>query len=232
MNIIGIIGAMESEIEQLKELMEVEEVTHRASMDFYRGVLFKHPVVVVKSGVCKVNAAVCVQLLKDEFDVCAVINTGIAGSLDARIDIGDLVISTDVVHHDVNAAVFGYEPGCIPQLGKPFFEADKSLVQTALMANETANSGLRAFCGRIASGEYFVSRNEDKRRIKDTFGALCVEMEGAAIAQAAWLNQLPFVIIRAISDKADDSAVMAYNEFEELAIAHSVGLVKEFIKLL
>lgn len=232
MNTIGIIGAMESEVEQLKERMDVAGVRRKASMEFVRGTLSGHPAVVVRSGVCKVNAAVCVQILKDDFDVDAVVNTGIAGSLDARIDIGDLVVSTDVVHHDVDASALGYAPGRIPYLETDAFEADETLVRAALRANETANPGLSAFRGRIASGECFVGSGEAKKRIRDTFGALCVEMEGAAVAQTAWLNQIPFVIIRAISDKADDSAAMDYGEFEKLAIAHSVRLVEEFARLL
>lgn len=232
MNTIGIIGAMEQEVEQLKKMMTVDEILTRASMHFYKGTLNGRKAVVVRSGVCKVNAAVCVQILIDHFEVDAIINTGIAGSLDAGINIGDLVISRDTVHHDVNAAVFGYEPGQIPQMEVKTFAADQKLIAAAGEANAAVNPKIGTFIGRIASGEYFVSSCEEKQRISNTFGALCVEMEGAAIAQAAWLNEIPFVIIRAISDKADDSAKMDYEEFETQAIAHSVGLVTKMMELL
>lgn len=232
MNTIGIIGAMEQEVERIKEMMDVEEVLSGASMHFYKGTLNGRKVVVVRSGVCKVNAAVCVQILIDRFEVDAIINTGIAGSLDAGINIGDMVISQDTVHHDVNASVFGYEPGQIPQMDVYTFPADQKLIDAAREANAAANPDIGTFTGRIASGEYFVSSSEEKERINNTFGALCVEMEGAAMAQTAWLNKIPFVIIRAISDKADGSARMDYEEFETQAIAHSVGLVTKMMELL
>lgn len=157
------------------------------------------------------------------------INTGIAGSLDARIDIGDMVISTDALHHDMDATIFGDAIGQIPRMDTLAFPADEELVQKAAKANEKANPDIRTFTGRVASGDQFISSGEAKEKIVENFHPLCVEMEGAGIAQAAYLNKVSYVIIRAISDKADNSATMDYPTFERQAIAHSVRLMKELI---
>ena len=205
------------------------EVLRRASMKFYRGILNKKEVVVVRSGIGKVNAGLCTQILVDVFDVKKVINTGIAGSLDARIDIGDIVISTEAVQHDMDATEFGFPLGQIPRMETLAFPADENMVNKAKEACEFANPEIKVFTGRIVTGDQFVASKEVKDRIKTNFDGLCTEMEGAAIAQAAWLNKVPFVIIRAISDKADDSAQMDYPTFEQQAIQHSVRLVEEMI---
>ena len=198
-------------------------------MDFYSGTLEGHEVAIVRSGIGKVNGGICTQILADVFQVDAVINTGIAGSLDARIDIGDIVISTDTVQHDMDATGFGYDPGVIPRMETSFFKADNRLVEAAEAACREAVPDVNVFTGRIVSGDQFVSDRETKNRISSRFDGLCTEMEGAAIAQAAWLNGIPFVIIRAISDKADDSATVDYPTFERQAIEHSVALVRNFV---
>lgn len=226
---IGIIGAMEEEVLALREeLLNVKKLT-KASMDFYSGTLNGKEVVIVRSGIGKVNAGICTQILADIFEVDAVINTGIAGSLQAKIDIGDIVISKDAVQHDMDATGFGYEPGVIPRMETSCFVADEGLVAAAKAACEAAVPEVQAFTGRIVSGDQFVSDREVKNQILEQFSGMCTEMEGAAIAQAAYLNKIPFVIIRAISDKADDSATMDYPTFEREAIAHSVALVKDFV---
>lgn len=226
---IGIIGAMEEEVEALRAKLEHPEKMTRASMDFYSGVLEGREAVIVRSGIGKVNAGICTQILADVFHVDAVINTGIAGSLAAQIDIGDIVVSTDTVQHDMDATGFGYDLGVIPRMETSCFEADKALVEAAVAACREAVPEIKVFTGRIVSGDQFVSDRETKDRIAKVFGGMCTEMEGAAIAQAAWLNKIPFVIIRAISDKADDSATMDYPAFERQAIAHSVALVRNFV---
>lgn len=226
---IGIIGAMEEEVEALRAKLEYPEKMTRASMDFYSGVLEGREAVIVRSGIGKVNAGICTQILADVFHVDAVINTGIAGSLAAQIDIGDIVVSTDTVQHDMDATGFGYDLGVIPRMETSCFEADKALVEAAVAACREAVPEIKVFTGRIVSGDQFVSDRETKDRIAKVFGGMCTEMEGAAIAQAAWLNRIPFVIIRAISDKADDSATMDYPAFERQAIAHSVALVRNFV---
>lgn len=226
---IGIIGAMEEEVSLLKEEMEIEEMVSLASMDFCKGNLEGKEVVVVKSGIGKVNAGVCAQILIDKFGVDVLINTGIAGSLDSAIDIGDMVISTDAVEHDVDASVFGDPVGQIPRMDTFSFPAEPRMVELARIANETVNPDVHTFTGRIVSGDQFVSSTEVKDRLVRLFDAKCTEMEGAAIAHVAYLNKVSCVIIRAISDKADNSATMDYPTFEKQAIARSVRLVKNLV---
>lgn len=222
---LGIIGAMEEEVAELKRRMEIEEVSEVASMSFYRGKLEDKEVVIVRSGIGKVNAAVCAQILIDRFHVDTLINTGIAGSLDAQIDIGDMVISTDAVEHDMDASAFGDPVGQIPQMDTFSFPADEKLIKLAKEVNERINPDIHTWTGRIVSGDQFVASSQVKERLVTLFGAKCTEMEGAAIAHTAYLNKISCVIIRAISDKADNSAEMDYPAFEELAIRHSVRLV-------
>ena len=229
---IGIIGAMEDEVAALKDAMEVRETIEKASMIFCRGVLGGKDVVVVRSGIGKVNAGICAQILVDRFNVDILINTGIAGSLDAKIDIGDMVISTDALHHDMDASEFGDPLGQVPRMDVLSFPADECLVKKAVQASKKSNPDIHTFTGRIASGDQFIASREVKERIVQNFHPLCVEMEGAGIAQAAYLNHVSYVIIRAISDKADNSAHVDYPTFERQAIAHSVRLVKELLTII
>lgn len=232
MSKIGIIGAMELEVDTLKEHLNNAAVTKKANMEFFEGVLNNTPVVIVKSGVGKVNAAMCVQVLADLFHVTHIINTGVAGSLHAQIDIGDIVVSTDALHHDVDAAVFGYPLGEVPQLGRLEFPADKAMVVLAKTSCEEVNPDIHVFTGRVVSGDQFISDKSIKEKLISNFHGLCTEMEGAAIAHASYLNEIPFVIIRAISDKADDSAEMDYPVFERKAAEHSARLVEHMIEKL
>ncbi len=222
---IGIIGAMDEEVEQIVQVMEVEKEEVKASMTFKAG----KEVVIVRSGIGKVNAAVCTQILVDDFGVDYVINTGIAGSLNAKIDIGDIVISSDVLHHDVDATGFGYAVGQIPRMDTLSFQADEQLIELAKAACKKVVPSIGAHVGRIVSGDQFISDKAVKDKITANFKGYCTEMEGAAIAQAAYLNKVPFLILRAISDKADDSATLDYPTFEKQAIANSVLLIKELV---
>lgn len=226
---IGIIGAMEVEVASLKDAMQVSNVVKKAQMEFLEGTLEGCEVVVVRSGIGKVNAAICAQILAGEFGCEAIINTGIAGSLKAEINIGDIVLSTDVLHHDMDATGFGYPLGQIPQMDVFSFEADAKMRQIAKEVCSQVNPEIDVFEGRIVSGDQFVSDKAVKERISSNFHGYCTEMEGVAIAQAAYLNNVPFIIIRAISDKADDSATMDYPTFEKQAVEHSVRLTKGFV---
>lgn len=226
---IGIIGAMEEEVAALKEAMEIEEIKEVATMQFCKGKLCGKDVVVVRSGVGKVNAAICAQILAGQFGVETLINTGIAGSLDVRIDIGDMVISTDAIHHDMDASAFDDPVGQVPRMDTFAFAADERLAMLTKEVNEEVNPEIKTFLGRVATGDQFVASKEVKDRIVSNFQALCTEMEGVGIAHAAYLNKIPYVIIRAISDKADNSAEMDYPSFAKLAIAHSVKLVMNLL---
>ncbi len=226
MSKIAIIGAMDLEVDALKAKMENMTVTTKARMDFCQGRLNGADVVVVRCGVGKVNAALCVQILADLFGVTHVINTGVAGSLNAALDIGDILISRDVLHHDVDASVFGYAPGEVPQLGIREFSADETMAALAMELCSQVNPTIHARLGRVVSGDQFICDGAVKARLIQVFQGDCTEMEGAAIAQAAWLNGLPFLVVRAISDKADGSAEMDYPSFERAAALHSANLVE------
>lgn len=229
---IGIIGAMEVEVETLKSRMTIKNTVKKASMEFFEGSIGNTEVVVVRSGVAKVNAGICVQILVDLFNVTHVINSGVAGSLDARINIGDIVLSTDACYHDVDATVFGYKKGEVPQLGTAAFTADAELRDKAKAAIKTAAPDLGVFEGRVCSGDQFISSGDIKTKIKEDFDGLCTEMEGAAIAQGCYLNNIPFLIIRAISDKADGSDIVDYPVFEAKAAKDCAALVLEMIATL
>ena len=229
---IGIIGAMELEVAQLKSQMTIERVVTKASMEFFTGTLNNVDVVVVRSGIGKVNAALCVQILADVFQVTHVINTGVAGSLNADLDIGDILVSKDALHHDMDVTIFGYQPGEVPQIGFREFKANEEMINAAVTSCKEVNPDINVRIGRVVSGDQFISSKEVKTKLIDTFKGDCAEMEGASIAHGAYLNKLPFVIIRAISDKADDSAEMDYPTFEKEAAKHSAKLVAHMITLL
>lgn len=229
---IGIIGAMEEEVQELIADLAFAEKKTVASMDFYKGTLYGKDCVIVKSGVGKVNAALCTQILADFYKSEALINTGVAGSLDAQINIGDMVVSEDAVQHDMDASAVGDPVGQVPRMDVLAFPADPVLVKKAVEANQKANPDIQTFTGRVASGDQFISGGEKKKQIQENFHARCAEMEGAAIAHGAYLNKIPYVILRAISDKADGSVQMDYPTFEKQAIVHCVRLLRELIPML
>ena len=230
---LGIIGAMTIEVETLKQQMKNVSVTERAGMAFYAGTLENLPAVVVQCGVGKVNAALCVQILCDCFDVTHVVNTGVAGSLCADLDIGDLVISQDAMYHDFDCSVINpnYAVGQVPGLAVRQFPADERMIHWAFQAAQQVHAG-HSRVGRVASGDQFVASKSQKDKIVADTGALCTEMEGAAIAHAAWRNGVPFVVIRAISDKADDSAQMDYPTFEAIAAARCAAVTLTLAQLM
>lgn len=226
---IGIIGAMDEEVNILKGMMKDVKINEIASMEFNEGTLNKKKLVVVQSGIGKVNAAICTQILADIYQVDAVMNTGVAGSLRKEIDIADIVLSTDALQHDMDATGFGYDPGVIPRMENSIFKADEKMLEIAEEVCKKELSGVGIHTGRIVSGDQFISDGDKKDWLVESFGGFCTEMEGAAIAQAAYLNKIPFLIIRAISDKADHSAEMAYTDFVEIAIRNTVKLLTGFI---
>jgi len=228
----GIIGAMSEEVANLKAEMGDVAISTVAGMEFYQGTLCGKDVVIVRSGIGKVNAAVCSQILVDRFHVTRIINTGIAGSLRNEINIGDIVLSKDTLQHDMDATGFGYPVGQIPQMDNSVFVGDRGMIEAAKECCARVVPEIGVHVGRVVSGDQFVSDKEKKAWLIRTFDGYCTEMEGAAIAQTAYLNKIPFLIIRAISDKADDSAVMSYEEFEAKAIGHSVKLVMALVEKL
>lgn len=227
---LGIIGAMTVEVESLRDSMENVTTYQKAGMTFYEGVLEGVPAVVVVCGVGKVNAAMCVQVLCDCFCVTHVINTGIAGSLSAKLDIGDLVVSSDAMYHDFDCHSLNpnYPVGQVPGLSVLRFHADSALQELAVQAAKYCDTNV--YVGSVASGDQFICQKAVKETIIQNTGALCTEMEGAAIAHTAWRNDVPFVIIRAISDKADDSAQMDYPTFEAIAAKNCATVTRMIAK--
>jgi adenosylhomocysteine nucleosidase len=228
----GIIGAMEDEVSTLIAAMTETGKTEIAGMKFVSGKLDGKKAVVVQCGMGKVNAGICAQTLISQFGVNAVINTGVAGSLSADINIGDIVISRDAVQHDYDVSAIGFAKGEIPYTGLYAFPADETLIAAAGQAVRTSAPGIGIFEGRICSGDQFIASKEQKKKITETFGGLCAEMEGAAVAQVCWLNKVPFVILRAISDKADDSEEVSFEIFAAKAAKVCADAVREMIQLI
>ena len=225
----GIIGAMDEEVTSLKAAIKNPKTTTVADMVFYEGKLDGADVVVVQCGMGKVNAGICANTLINDFGCTRVINTGVAGSLDAQIDIGDIVVSTDAVQHDFTVEAIGFQKGEIPYTGLYAFPADEAMRKAAVEAVRAAAPEISVFEGRVCSGDQFISSKEQRNKIITDFGGMCCEMEGGAIAQACYLNHTPFVIIRAVSDKADESEELSYEEFKEAAAKHCTAVVRYMI---
>ncbi|MBR5046760.1 MAG: 5'-methylthioadenosine/adenosylhomocysteine nucleosidase [Eubacterium sp.] len=225
----GIIGALEDEVSTLKEAMTDKKITVLAGMEFCEGKLDGKDVVVVRCNIGKVNAGICAQLLISDFGAGRIINTGVAGSLDARINIGDIVVSTDALQHDFDTTPLGSEPGEMPTIGARCFPADGEMRLRAANAVKESVPNIQVFEGRICTGDQFIASREKKEAILSVFGGLCCEMEGGAIAQVCYLNHTPFVIIRAISDKADDSEEVSFMEFAESAARRCAAITRYMI---
>lgn len=229
---IGIIAAMEVERAMLSLFLKEELPPVKiAGMEFSEGKIEGVPVVLVKSGVGKVNAALCAQLLCMKFEVSFIINSGVAGALGDGLGIFDLVVSTDALYHDMNVTEFGYRHTEIPQMECSDFPADKKLVQAvkSAFAKDKFFAPYKLMEGRIASGDQFISSPKLKNDIKELCNPACVEMEGAAIAHAAYLNNTPFVIIRCMSDMAEEGIESPEPFNEEKAADMSARLVRDFL---
>lgn len=232
MELVGIIGAMEEEVMALKDKMDIREVRSVASLDFYIGAIEGKRCVVVRGGIGKVNSAVCTQILIDIFHVDVIINTGVAGALNPKLEIGDIVISSDAVQHDVDATSFGYNKGFIPRMQESFFRSDEHLIRIAKQASDVLSAKINVYVERIVSGDQFIADPIRKNEIIDEFKGYCTEMEGAAIAHVCYLNKIPCVIIRSISDKADSSAEVNFAEFAKLAALNSSKMIERMLQLL
>ncbi|MCR4938709.1 MAG: 5'-methylthioadenosine/adenosylhomocysteine nucleosidase [Treponemataceae bacterium] len=206
---IGIIGAMDIEVAEIVNNMAGKKVTETGHLKFVEGLISGIPVVVVKCGVGKVNAGICTQTLILNFNVTHVINTGIAGGLAKELSVMDTVVSTDAIYHDFDASDFGYKRSEVPGLGTVSFPADDNLISVAEQAYaegiETGKLHYKIVRGRVATGDIFVNSSSKKAEIKSICNPACVEMEGAAIAQVCYLNKVPCVILRSISDLAENT---------------------------
>lgn len=227
---LAFIGAMEDEVAGIRAALSDTEAKEYAGRTVIEGTYCGARAVIVQAGIGKVNAALCTQMIIDRYAPSAIINTGIAGSLNSNISIGDLVLSTDAVQHDVDATTFGDPAGQIPNMDVFSFTADKELRARAKEAAAAVLPEIGCHEGRVLTGDQFISSQEKKEWLVNTFAGDCCEMEGAAIAQVCHVNSIPFLIIRAISDSADNSAHMDYPAFEQMAIANSVKLSLELIR--
>ena len=228
----GVIGAMEEEIALLKDSMRIEATETIAEMEFCVGILGDQPIVLAHCGMGKVNAAICAQTLIGRFGADRIINTGVAGSLDAKMDVGDFVVSTEAVQHDYDVTPIGFKKGEIPYTGLVAFKADESLRAMAVSAIRHVKPEADVFEGRVCSGDQFINTVAQKDAIVESFGGLCCEMEGGAIAQACHLNDTPFVIVRCISDKPDGSVIVDFEEFSKEAAEVCAKAVQEMIEKL
>ena len=228
---IGIIGAMDVEVNLLKSCLEATKTTEAGGLVFVEGLLNKIPVIIVKSGVGKVNAALCTQRLILQMGATHIINTGIAGAMAKGLRVLDFVVSTDALYHDMDATGFGYKISEIPQMKVSDFPADKKMVEAAekAFAELPESQNHKLIAGRIATGDQFISERAIKEKIAQNCSPACVEMEGAAIAHAAYINGIPFLIIRCMSDMADDTGENTYSFNEESAAKLSAELVKKVV---
>ena len=229
MKTIGIIGAMDEEIAFIKEIAEIVTAKNILGLDFYITKFGGNSVIIVKCGIGKVNAAACTQVLIDHFSVDCVINIGVAGAVYKELNIGDVVISTDALQHDMDVSALGDPVGTIPRMEESRFKADKELIALAEEAGEALENH-KIFKGTVASGDQFIASSEAKNRIWNLFGAYCAEMEGAAVAHVCYLNKMPYVVIRSISDKADEGADISYDEFTKIAAKNSSIILEGMLK--
>lgn len=232
MKTIGIIGAMDEEVAIIKQKLEIITEREIIGLQFSMGRLSGNNVVLVRSGIGKVNAAICAQILVDHFAVDLIVNVGVAGAIAKELEIGDIVISSDAVQHDMDCSAIGDPIGVIPRMEVSIFEADKDLIEVAKRASEEISGEHNVVVGRIASGDQFIGGAEAKARIATLMKASCAEMEGAAIAHACYLNKIPFVIIRSISDNADGKADISFEKFVPLAAQNSSELVEKIVNLI
>lgn len=226
---IGIIGAMDEEIELLLANLSDMTEQQQASVRYYKGELYGHSVVVCKSGVGKVNAAITTQVLIDRFHVERVLFTGVAGAVSPLLDIGDIVISSECIQHDMDVSALGYKLGEIPYQTSSTFAADSELIASAEQACQELFPE-RYTRGVVLSGDQFIASREKVRELYETFNGACTEMEGAAVAQTCYANGIPFVIIRSMSDKADGSAHVNFAEFTVTASTHSVQIIEKMLR--
>ncbi|HBW12306.1 MAG TPA: 5'-methylthioadenosine/adenosylhomocysteine nucleosidase [Proteiniclasticum sp.] len=226
---IGIICAMEEELAPLKKIMSIKETRTKARMEFIEGTLEEKDVVMVISGIGKVNAAVCAQILADDYQVTHLINVGVAGGVKENIQPMDVVVAKALLQHDMDVTAFGLKRGEIPRFESSLFQSDEKLTALALEGSRK-NEDYTTHEGIIVSGDQFISSKEKIEDLLETFDAAACEMEGAAIAQAADLNHIPFTVIRAISDNANTGASMDYEKFKDLAVENTVSILTYVLK--
>lgn len=230
MNTVGIIGAMEEEIISIKRHMKVENTLTIAGMEFCEGILKDKKMIIVRCGSGNVNAAICTQILIDKFQVNCIINTGVAGGLYPEINIGDIVISSDIRQQNIDTTASEDTKGAISCMEEAFFESNIKLIELGEGAAKSLRGDQKVYIGRITSEDQFISSMRVEEEVYTTFTAYCAEMESAAISHTCYLNQVPFVVIRVISDKADQSAEINFEEFVHVAAKNVSKMIEVIIE--
>lgn len=225
---IGIIGAMQTEVELLISKIEDANAKNISGIDFVSGKIYGKEVVVAKCGIGKVFAALCAQTMILEYGVELIINTGVGGAISDELDIGDVAVSDFVVQHDMDTTALGDPIGLISGINVVQIAADTNIVSA--LCEVAKSEGARCLVGTVASGDRFISGADAKKKIRDTFGAVVCEMEGAAIGQVCYVNKVPFCVIRAVSDKADGSSGVDYMTFVASAADKNARIVLNFLK--
>lgn len=226
---IGILGAMDIELEALLSDMEEKKTEKISGFLFHTGKIAGRPLVIAKCGIGKVAAAVCAQTMILRYAPTLLVHTGVAGTLTPALGVTDIAVGERAVQHDMDTSPLGDPVGLISGINKIYFDADEKAA--ALLLSIASGEGVRALRGTIASGDQFITDKAEKDRIVQSFGAIACEMEGGAVAHAAYLNGTPFVILRAISDSADGSSHMDYPTFLPIAAHRSYAIMRKFIEL-
>ena len=225
---IGVIGAMEPEVEALIAALEGGSRESVSGIDFYIGKIGGRSVAIARCGIGKVFAAMCAQTMILKYSPSLIVNSGVGGALASGLTTGDIVIADSLCQHDMDTSAIGDPKGLVSGINVIYFETDRRAAEILLSAAESL--GLKARLGRIASGDKFIASGDDKRRIVSDFAADACEMEGCAIAQVAYVNKTPFAVVRAISDSADGEATMDYPTFLPIAARNSTSLTLALIK--
>ena len=224
---IGIIGAMSEEVQGFKKLIDNLEEEKIGVLVFYTGTMHGQDVVLLEAGIGKVNAAVGATLMIEAFCVEKIIFTGVAGAINEELDMGDVVISRDLIQHDFDTTAFGYKLGVIPRMENSIFKGDEELIEIAVKAGEKLKG--KVIVGRILSGDQFISSPEKINFLRSEFNGDCTEMEGAAVGHVCQLLEIPFVVVRTMSDKANSDAQTDYESFMKIAAENSITLVNEML---
>ncbi len=226
---IGIICAMKIEADAIRASLKNTSVETVSGVEFTRGTLHDKEVVIAVCGIGKVFAAICTEAMIIKYAPTLIINSGVAGTLTDALSIGDIAIAKTLVQHDMDTSPLGDPVGLISGINKIHFEADEMAIKT--FENAVKEVGANGVVGTIASGDQFMSDTAKKCTIRDRFNAIACEMEGAAIAHVAFVNNVPFAVLRAISDSASGDAQMEYPKFVAMASERSHKIIDTFIKL-
>ncbi len=226
---IGIIGAMTVEVQMLKDMMQNVNVAKVSGIEYYAGIISDVEVVVAQAGVGKVNAAICTEAMILKYEPSAIINIGVAGGLATALKVGDIAIADTVVEHDMDTSALGDPIGFISGIDIINIPCGGWVTEALGVAAQKID-GISTLCGTIVSGDQFISSKEKKTELVNRFGAIATEMEGASIGHVCYMNDVPFGVLRAISDSADDEADMSFNEFCEMAAKNSLKVILSFLE--